>query len=188
MIIKVLHGNDSQKLEMIYDRYAQYIYRVAMKRLGNEELAKDCTQQSYEKIIRYLDKIDDIDSKQTKSYIYMIVKSVAIDIQRKEKNTIPCDYSSLSSIVENSRSHEELNRMMVESCQGDFLLDILKLINEDERKLLILKFGEDRSYEEVGQMLGISEGACRKRIMRIKEKIVTRLAGQKGVKRWKGRL
>lgn len=58
---------DREKFNKIYHLYASFVYRVALKELSETELAQDCTQAAFERIIKYMDRLEEPDSPQVKS-------------------------------------------------------------------------------------------------------------------------
>lgn len=46
---------DREKFNKIYHLYASFVYRVALKELSETELAQDCTQAAFERIIKYME-------------------------------------------------------------------------------------------------------------------------------------
>lgn len=169
---KKMSAEGIKKLEAVYERYAEYMYRVALKKLRNVENAKDCCQQSYEKLIRYIERLEDVDSQRTASYIYLVVHSVAIDMIRSQKHCVVTDCSKVIGMIENSHVEDEMNRRLVDACKGDFLEMALDVLDEEEKKLLMIRFGEDKTYKEIGEIMGLTETACRKRMQRIKAKLI----------------
>lgn len=77
---------DREKFNKIYHLYASFVYRVALKELSETELAQDCTQAAFERIIKYMDRLEEPDSPQVKSYIYKTVLSTAANMRRREEN------------------------------------------------------------------------------------------------------
>ena len=50
---------DREKFNKIYHLYASFVYRVALKELSETELAQDCTQAAFERIIKYMDRLEE---------------------------------------------------------------------------------------------------------------------------------
>ena len=181
MSVIEMSEDDIKKLEEIYERYAEYMYRVSLRKLRNVESAKDCCQQSYEKLIRYIDRLKEVDSPETMSYIYMIVHSVAMDMYRKQKDCILTGDEKLFGIMELNHSEAQINRKLVDACTSEFLAKSLKVLTKEEKRLIIMRYAQEKTYEEISRHFGISEPTCRKRIQRIKQKLGTN-EGRKGAK------
>lgn len=81
-------GSERIKLERIYRQYASFVYRVALRELSAPDLAQDCTQAAFERVIKYLDRLEESGSPQTKSYIYKITLSAAADLRKREEKYV----------------------------------------------------------------------------------------------------
>jgi RNA polymerase sigma-70 factor (ECF subfamily) len=51
------------------------------------------------------------------------------------------------------------------------LLKMLETLDEEDRALVILKYAEEYSYEELSEIFGLSVSACKMRISRARERI-----------------
>ena len=79
---------DREKFNKIYHLYASFVYRVALKELSETELAQDCTQAAFERIIKYMDRLEEPDSPQVKSYIYKTVLLLRVSLNAEETVTV----------------------------------------------------------------------------------------------------
>lgn len=159
------------KLEDIYEEYAEAMFRVAFRELRDEELAEECTQRSYEKLMKYVHKFDRIDSPGTRSYVMKVVKSCAADIYRDAEDNlsifdedvslmVDSDIERRSKVYDINEEYEDILSEMMESA-----------LNDKDRRLLELFYGEGLSGRETAEELGISEAACRKRTERLRKKV-----------------
>jgi RNA polymerase sigma-70 factor (ECF subfamily) len=48
---------------------------------------------------------------------------------------------------------------------------VLSTLDEEDRALVVLKYAENYSYEELAEMFGLSSSACKMRVSRAREKI-----------------
>lgn len=76
---------DKIKFEDIYYKYRGFVQSVVKGVTKNDDLSQDAEQEAFEKIIKYLNRIDDVDSPETKVFIAVIAKSAARDLMRKER-------------------------------------------------------------------------------------------------------
>ena len=76
---------DISKFELIYNTYKKQMYYTANNILKDNYLAEDAVHNAFLRIIDNLEKIDDVNSHNTKGLIVIIVKNVSIDIYRKNK-------------------------------------------------------------------------------------------------------
>ena len=82
---------DKIKFSDIYYKYRGFVQAVVRGVTGNEELSKDAEQEAFEKIIKYLGRIDDVESSQTKVFIAVMAKSAARDLMRRERKYLEAE-------------------------------------------------------------------------------------------------
>jgi RNA polymerase sigma-70 factor (ECF subfamily) len=126
------------------NQYADNVYRFIMKNLRHEEDARDVVQSAFEKMWRNREKVD---SEKSKSYLFTIAYNQMIDHIRKVKRIkLKEDFAEETRITEQPQS--QLKKILEEA---------LGRLNETQRSLVMLKDYEGYSYEEIGQITGLSE-------------------------------
>lgn len=79
-----LEKQDFRKLlESMYELYEQGMYRSDYGIPNNREQAEDAVQDSFEKLLKYLPRIDRPDSPNTRQLVLKIVRNTAIDQHRR---------------------------------------------------------------------------------------------------------
>lgn len=159
----------------LYERYEEklmrYIKRVAF---ATDEEAADILQESFIKIWKNLNAFDQ--SLKLSSWIYRIVHNEAISFLRQQKSfgknqNVSWDdarYADLpdDALPDDAERLEHRDRLTHR---------ILTRLPEQYKEVLILKFLENMSYEEISDILKIPEGTVAVRINRAK-KIFRQLA------------
>lgn len=161
-------GLERTKFEKIYERYASFIYRVALKELSEPDLAQDCAQAAFERVIKYIDRLGDPDSPQTKSYIYKITISVAANLRKHEERYVTKQDDELFYLVDRRNGHDSVS---VNAELSEVLEFAEKNLSSEEKILLTCRLSGRNAYREAAEILGISEAACRKKMQRIRQKI-----------------
>ena len=170
---------DKRKFEEAYLRYNKVCYNFALDILNDPKLAEDAVHDAFLRLYNHLDKIDDGSSRRTGNYIITIVKNLCFT-QRKKKDSkiIPLqDYDLDSnglltdSLVDEVVTYIEIDRMRREI---DSLPDSLK-------EPLVLKYYNDLSNSEIGEILDVSADVVAVRIFRAKQKLAERLNKNGGV-------
>lgn len=125
-------------------QYADNVYRFIMKNLRHEEDSRDVVQSAFEKMWRNRENVDTIKSK---SYLFTIAYNQMIDHIRKVKRIkLKEDFEEDTRTTEQPKS--QLKKILDEA---------LSRLNETQRSLVMLKDYEGYSYEEIGQITGLSE-------------------------------
>ena len=99
------------------------------------------------------------------TWLYRIAINTAITRLRKQKNFITSyEPATLpANISDNNYSKDEEERLQQ-------LYTAIELLNEIEKAIVML-YMEDKSYEEMEDILGLSQGNLRVKMNRIKEKL-----------------
>ncbi len=153
----------------LYERYEaqllRYIKRVAFA--TNEEAA-DILQDAFIKIWRNLHAIDQ--SLKLSSWIYRVVHNEAISFLRRKKSfgknrTVEWDEQRFGDIPDDTvpGAAEELEN------RDRLTYQILVQLPPPYKEVLVLKFLENMSYEEISDILKLPEGTVATRINRAKK-------------------
>ena len=156
---------DKIKFEAIFNNYKKIMYYVANSILKDEHYSHDAVQNSFLKIIKHIDKIEDVKCNKTKGFIVTIVKNSSIDIYRKlqmEKNKVQKLENEILSFEQEVYDTDILpNKVEVA---------ILKL-PERYKQVFFFKYSHGVHDDKIADMLDISPSAVRTRIKRGKEKL-----------------
>ncbi|MDP4263467.1 MAG: sigma-70 family RNA polymerase sigma factor [Bacteroidota bacterium] len=124
--------------------YADNVYRFILKNLKHEEDARDVVQTAFEKMWR---NREEIDPGKCKSYLFTVAYHQMIDHIRKVKRVQLKEEFSAETSVQN-RPANNLKKVLEEA---------LSRLGETQRSLVLLKDYEGYSYDEIGQITGLSE-------------------------------
>lgn len=124
--------------------YADNVYRFILKNLRHEEDARDVVQTAFEKMWR---SREDIDPAKCKSYLFTVAYHQMIDHIRKTKRIHLREEFSDETKVQD-RPANNLKKVLEEA---------LARLSETQRSLVLLKDYEGYSYDEIGQITGLSE-------------------------------
>jgi len=156
--IKYNHISDTELLEHFYidhnnewlgvllQRYTLLLLGVCMKYLKNEEQAKDCVQQIFEKTIKELQKYK-VDY--FKSWIYMVAKNHCL-MQLREKGKYTTELSE--NIIVPLEDTPEKNSFIQKDKQLDNVAVALQQLNKEQQQCVTLFFLEKKSYQEIASI------------------------------------
>lgn len=125
-------------------QYADNVYRFILKNLKHEEDARDVVQSAFEKMWR---NRAEVEADKCKSFLFTVAYNQMIDHLRKAKRvTLKEEFREDARI-----SYKEVNNAK------KILEEALARLNETQRSLVMLKDYEGYSYEEIGQIMGLSD-------------------------------
>lgn len=133
-----------QEYNNCVDVNADGVFRFIVKNIRHTEDARDIVQTAFEKLWVNRKTVDPLKAK---SYLFTVAYNQMIDHIRKEKRVSTTD------------SYEEVNHS---STQGNHELKqvLLRAINElnpTQKSLVLLKDYEGYSYQEIGEIMNLSE-------------------------------
>ena len=122
--------------------YADNVYRFILKNLGHSEDSKDVVQGAFEKLWRSRETVDNTKSR---SFLFTVAYHQMIDHIRKNKRIVLNDLNGDERAT--TQRHSYMKRVLDEALQR---------LSETQRSLVLLKDYEGYSYEEIGQITGLS--------------------------------
>ena len=145
-------------------RLLGYIKKISQ---SNHDEAEDILQEAFIKIWKNLHGYDH--RLTLESWIFRIVHNETISFWRKKTsyskdNVVSIDDARIKTLL----TTEDINHDDEDSISR-LIEDILPLLKLEYREVLALKFLEDKSYEEISDILKIPEGTVATRINRAKK-------------------
>ena len=154
-------------LEGLMQRYRQKVVNLSMSIVREPALAEDMAQLAFMKTWRALPTFDGRASLST--WLYTIVRNTCLSELRGRGRTVSIDDEAAESIV--WKDERDLAREAQVELDAATLLDELA---EPARTVVVLFYLEDRSCEEVGQMLGMPAGTVKSLLFRARKQLAAR--------------
>lgn len=158
-VLESLRNGNTDAFAEIIEKYqvpiTGYLYRLT----GEWETAKDLAQDTFIQVYRSIPKTRIHTS--FKSWLYKIATNNSRQYFRKHK---PYKVTSLEGTdIESFSSGIDSTETVLENLM---IRETLLRLKEDKRNCLLLHFWEGLKYREIAEILGISEEAVRKRVMK----------------------
>lgn len=163
---------ERETFEKIYHKYRKLMHYCAKQILKDDKLAEDAVHDAFLKMIKFLDKIKEVECNKTKRFVIIIVENAAKDIYRKNIRKMEVSWEEIELTYQFPVATEMEKVSVVETS----ILE-LPLIY---RQIFILKYAYGYSNKEISKILDVKEGTVRQRIARGKEKLYKNLQ-EKGV-------
>ena len=159
-VMQAYRAGNPEDFAVFYELTSGAVFSLLVLRLGNQQDAEDLLQEVYFKIHQHIRSWDP--TRGAMGWILRIAHNSAIDALRGRKITAPlADLAELKDASADQLAAKiELEHLLVD------------LTAEDER-LLVQKFVEGKSYEEIASDMKQLEGNLRKRVSRLLKKLKT---------------
>lgn len=157
-ILERAQRGDIDAFEEIYDFYVPKIFRFVFLKIGDKELAEDLTSETFIRFWKYIQG-GEIKKESAEPVLYKIARNLVIDFYRKKEIiTESLDEKLVEVISDKSLDFLEkmINREEVEE-----MMESLRNIKDEYQEIIILRFVEDLTIEEISQITGKSSGSIR---------------------------
>ena len=156
---------DAREFKQRFMSHHRLLYRVAYQLTANAQDAEDLLQDMYLKLWQ---KRDDLPDEATKeAYLVIMIRNLFLDQHRlKHLDTSAELKEDISPPDERSLDHEIDATDEVRQMEG-----LISGLPERDAKIVQMHLVEDRSYEEIEQDTGLSQGNIRIIVMRARKKL-----------------
>jgi len=152
-LVTLLRDGNALAFKELYDRYWLYSYRLAVKKLGREDLAQEMAQQLFENL---WDKRDRLIITNIKAYLTISLKNLIIDYVRRNireesyLDHLKAYFDQSYGTVTETYEYSELS---------DMVYTLLARLPEKTRQVFELSRFEYYTIPEIAQQLNLSEKA-----------------------------
>jgi RNA polymerase sigma-70 factor (ECF subfamily) len=152
-------SGDPAAFDGLYLLFADRVFRYLLARIGEPDLADDITAQVFLRLIEKIHtyRISERDNVAIFSaWLYRLAHNKMVDVLRSHKRSqeLPLEHAAY---VVSSDSMEAVEGYL------DFqqILNTLRVLNDQQREVIVLRFVEELSIAETAQIMQKSEGAVK---------------------------
>lgn len=140
------------------DRYADGVYRFILKNLRNEAAAQDVVQETFEKLWKHAAQVN---ANKVRSYIFTTAYHTMINAIRKQKRQ--ADFEEIDpAACSHDEQYSDLNEVLEQAVQQ---------LPEIQRHVVMLRDYEGYTYDEIGEITGLSASQVKVYIYRARLKL-----------------
>lgn len=172
-LMAIEDDHERNKVIGLYQQYYSTMFYVAKSILNDYSLAEDAVSEAFIRIIKNVNKIGELHCHQTRAFVVVIVRNIALDMLRSQKSekVVPFeDYDQVSypddTLFENMSTKEACKR----------ITDCIETLNPNYRDILYLKVRFQYTNEEISELLNISPDNAKKRLSRARTALLNKLA------------
>lgn len=154
LLEQVRRGNRAA-LATVYDMYASAIYRYLVRRTNNQRVAEDLTG------VVFLKMLDAIHRQQAWTdtfvgWLYRIAHNAVVDYFRSVGRRTEDELDErVESLLDGPEWAAERATRLTK------IQEALNLLTAEQAQVILLRFGEELSHQEVAAIMGKSEGAIK---------------------------
>lgn len=166
-IQRILDG-ETELYTFFLDRYSRPIYSLIVQMVSCSEDAEELVQDTFLKAFRSLNSYKA--ESRFSTWLYRIAYNVAISFTRKKRQ----DFLYIEENMINNVPDEKAKEILCETDDEERILALVKaveLLSVEEKALITLFYYEEKSIEEIGEVLNLSISNVKVRLHRIRKKL-----------------
>ena len=154
---------NTEQYNQCVEQYSDRLFRFAFSSLRNREEAEDVVQESF---ARVWEKRRTVDFAKAKSYLFTTVHHAMIDEVRQRQRFTSIEDCLPNELKETPNAFPDVN---------DILHKTLATLPEAQRNALLLRDYEGYSYQEIGDITGMTEAQVKINIFRARTALKNKL-------------
>lgn len=155
-LLQRAQNRDPAALAHIYDTYAPKIYAYIYRHVGDAQRAEDLTSTTFLKMLEALDR-GKFARNTLQSWLYRIAHNAIIDdVRRAQRRPTSALHEGISLPPDTLPDHVVGKRI-----EREYLLQAIQQLSEDQRNVIVLRFGEGLTAPQVAGILNKTEEAVR---------------------------
>ena len=166
-------GSDGPAFTALVERFRLRVWNICYRLVGNEADAHDAAQDVFVALFMQRGKFRG-DSKYS-TWVHAIAVRTSLMLRRSRGRRQRRDGATTALDLDTQPG----TRNQATDAKLDVKLDLvqmLDILDEEDRALVLLKYTEGYEYEELAEIFELSVSACKMRVSRSREKIQERFA------------
>ena len=166
----ILQNGDNRAFGELYDRYSQKVYAKCLSFAKDTHKAEDLTHDVFIKVMATLKSFQG--KSKFSVWLYSVTYNFCVDYTRKESSKPKWIADSDDTIermadIDIPEVDEELFAIRARQLQK-----MLDQIHPQEKMMLLMKYQDDLSIEEIGDALNLKNSAVKMRLKRARDKVI----------------
>ncbi len=176
IIQSVLEG-DRDSYALLVDRYKAPIFTLAYRMTGSYEDANDLAQETF---IKAFENLGRFDQKRTFfTWLYTIgLNLVRNHLKKVKRMPVRNGAEDIPSLSQDNSPNAELS-MVGDQTMRDLEI-CLNCLSDNLREMVVMRFYQELSFEDIARISGLSLSAAKMRVYRGLEKLRELMEGQAG--------
>ncbi|HQS05361.1 MAG: RNA polymerase subunit sigma-24 [Sphingobacteriales bacterium 17-39-43] len=171
LVIRARDGDQKAYAELM-QRYKDSIYFMALKMVNHKDDAMDLTVETFGKAFENIEKYKPDFAFST--WLFRIATNNCIDFIRKKRLNVV----SLQSLSDEDKDEKQLQiasdalnpeQTSIKKQESEKLKSIVEQLPQRYRTLIILRYYDEQSYEEIAQQLDLPLGTVKAQLFRARD-------------------
>jgi RNA polymerase sigma factor (sigma-70 family) len=161
--------------EALFERYKDYVYRVAFFLTRNSGDAEEVVQEAFIDVLRALPRYDTAGPARFETWLYRVTVNRCRSRFRR-KRLPSADWDDVSEQIEriaNGHTNHQPEQSTIKREQQAALWRAVDALPEVHREVVVLRYQAGLSYEEIAEAMGLNIGTVKSRLYNAHKKLAT---------------
>lgn len=165
-------GRPDEALGRLVPAYRRRVFGLAYSILGDRAAAEDVAQEVFVKVWQAFGSYDG--RARLSTWIYAITRNTAIGVLRKRSRLVSLSEPDVSAVVDAMEAREA-----PEGSDDPQLWRLVAALPESQRQAVVLFYQEDRSIEDIADMMGVPVNTVKTHLHRGRARLAGALANDR---------
>jgi RNA polymerase sigma-70 factor (ECF subfamily) len=165
---------EPEALRALFERHKDKVYSIAVRFSGDRTVAMDIAQDAFLKLFSAIRSFRADASFE--AWLYRIVVNSCFDQKRKTRRLMPLANELLDGL--RAPGHSALDEVLRSELSGRVQSAVARL-PPDQRMVIVLRYTQGLSYDEIADILRCSTGTVASRLNRAHKTLGRRLGGDR---------
>lgn len=166
-------SSDGPAFAALLERFRQRVWRICYRLMGNEQDANDAAQEVFCRLFVQRDRF--AGKSKYSTWVHGIAVRTCLTLRRGRQRRRRHEDSPADPQWEAGQA----GRPGTAAGLSLDLMQMLDILDEEDRAMLILKYAEGYEYEELAAVFDLSVSACKMRLSRARERIQAAFGGDR---------
>lgn len=167
-LIREVRNGDPAAERKLYDTHVDWVYRLSYRMVGDDDLAQDCTQETF---IRAFDRLEQFRGEAAfGTWLRTIAATVAMNRMRKVKR-----FRQREAVLDEGLAEGD-SRRHAEPDLKQRLREAIDDLPVKYRTVFVMHDVEGYTHEEIASTLGVQPGTSKAQLSRARAKLRDALA------------
>jgi RNA polymerase sigma-70 factor (ECF subfamily) len=170
-VVEGCRRGDPEAFRVLFETHKDRIYSIALRYSGDSSLAMDIAQDTF---VKLLSSIGDYRGEANfETWLYRVVVNRCLDHHRRGRRLLPI----MNDLIDLIRHTGEtvLNQLLRTEFE-ESVQEVIQTLSPEQRMVVVLRYTEGLSYEEIAEILGCTTGTVGSRLSRAHRVLERRLS------------
>lgn len=149
-LVRAINAGDARAFETLYYRYRDWVVRLARRSTGDDADALDVMQETFTYLYRKFPGF--VLTARVTTFLWPVVRNLSLQARRKRAMSLAIDDAALDLPAK------------APATGPDDLMDVLSSLSHEHRQVVLMRFVDDLSMEEIAQLLSVPVGTVKSRL------------------------